>query len=104
MSVTDESFEAFMVVVFQVKAFWVVMLCCVVVGCQCFRGPYCWRRRQHRPLECWYPITWHDMECHNPEDWRWRQHGPLKCWYSTMTLRGVMTQKTSTWNFSSYWI
>jgi hypothetical protein len=28
-----------MVVMFQVKVFWVVTLCSVVVGYQCFRGP-----------------------------------------------------------------
>jgi hypothetical protein len=32
------SFEAYMVVFFQVEVFWVVIPCSVVVGCQSFRG------------------------------------------------------------------
>jgi hypothetical protein len=60
--------------------------------------------------------------CHNPEDggsmelWnvgilpqhytmsqsrRWRQHGLLKRWYPTTILRGITTQKTSTWNITA---
>jgi len=34
----DESFEAFVAVMFQVEVFWSVSPCCVVVGHQCFRG------------------------------------------------------------------
>jgi hypothetical protein len=33
--------EVFMAVKTQVKVFWVVMLCSVAVGYQCFRGPCC---------------------------------------------------------------
>jgi len=33
------SFEVFTAVMFQVKVFWVVMLCCAVVGYQSFRCP-----------------------------------------------------------------
>jgi hypothetical protein len=36
-----KSFKAFMVMMFQVEIFWVVTPCNVVVGYQCFRGPYC---------------------------------------------------------------
>jgi len=35
------SFEAFIAVMFQVKVFWVVMLCSAVVGYQHIRGPRC---------------------------------------------------------------
>jgi hypothetical protein len=35
------------------------------------------------------------------EPWRWRQHGPLKRWCPTITLYGVTTQKTSTWNITT---
>jgi len=52
---------------FQVKVFWIVMPCSVVVGYQRFGGP----------------------------SWRWRQHGPLKRWYPTTTPHCVRTQKTS---------
>jgi hypothetical protein len=38
---TDVSFVAFMVMMFYVKVFCVVLLCRVVVGYQCFRGPCC---------------------------------------------------------------
>jgi len=34
-----------MLVKIQVKFFWVVMPCSIVVGYRCFRGP------------CWYPTT-----------------------------------------------
>jgi len=37
----DVRFEVFMVVKIQVKVFWVVMLCSVVVGYQHFGGPCC---------------------------------------------------------------
>jgi hypothetical protein len=33
-------FEAFTAAMFQVEVFWVVTSCSVVVGYQCFRGPY----------------------------------------------------------------
>jgi hypothetical protein len=33
--------------------------------------------------------------------WIWRQYGPLKRWYPTVTLHGVATQKTSTWNITA---
>jgi hypothetical protein len=33
------TFEVFIAVKIQVKVFWVVMLCNVVVGYQCFGGP-----------------------------------------------------------------
>jgi hypothetical protein len=36
----SSSFEAFTAVKFQVKVFWVVTPCSVVIGCQRFRGPY----------------------------------------------------------------
>jgi hypothetical protein len=32
--------------------------------------------------------------------WRWKQHGPLKRW-SPITLYGITTQKTSTWNVTA---
>jgi hypothetical protein len=38
---TNVRFEVLMMVKFHFKAFWVVMLCGVVVGYQCFRGPCC---------------------------------------------------------------
>jgi len=34
-------FEVFMLVKIQVKFFWVVMPCSIVVGHQHYRGPYC---------------------------------------------------------------
>jgi hypothetical protein len=34
-------FEAFMVMMSQVKVFWVVMVCSVVLGYHCFRGSCC---------------------------------------------------------------
>jgi len=39
--VLDVRFEVFMVVKIQVEVFWVVTLCSIVVGYQCFRGPCC---------------------------------------------------------------
>jgi len=36
-----ESFEAFTAVMSQVKVFWVVMTCSVMIGYQSFRGPCC---------------------------------------------------------------
>jgi hypothetical protein len=37
----DARFEAFMVMKVPAEVFWVVMLCNVMVGYQCFRGPCC---------------------------------------------------------------
>jgi hypothetical protein len=54
----------------QVRVFWVVMPCSVVVEYQSVRGPCC--------------LT---------SSWGWRQRGPLKRWYPTTTLQGVRTQK-----------
>jgi len=38
---TSASFEAFTVVMFQPKVFWVVMQCSVAVGYPHFGGPFC---------------------------------------------------------------
>jgi len=61
-----------MVVKIQAKVFWVVMLCSVVVLYQCFRGP-------------WHPFV--EMEA------AWTS----ECWHTSTTLRGITTQRTSTW-------
>jgi len=56
-----------------------------------------------------YRIT---TRCHKPEDyelnlylitspWRWRQYGPPKRWYPATSLHGIVTQKTTTWIFTT---
>jgi hypothetical protein len=47
--------EGLMVVKFQVEVFWVVTLCSVVVGYQCFRGPCYLHLLGVGPLKCILP-------------------------------------------------
>jgi hypothetical protein len=76
-------FETLAAVMFQVKVFWVVTPCSVVVGYQCFRRPCClhlqscglWRR----------VVLWQDTNVSEV--------------HATTTLRGATTQKTWTWKW-----
>jgi hypothetical protein len=47
VSYCDVKFEVFIAVKIQAEVFWVVMLCNVVVGYQCFRGPCCLHLHQY---------------------------------------------------------
>jgi hypothetical protein len=42
--------------------------------------------------------TWSSIQAPLTSPWRWRRHGPPKRLYPTITLHGVITQKTWTWN------
>jgi len=62
------NFEDFMTVMIQVKVFWDVILCSMVVVYQHFRGPYCLHlqgeAQTSEMLVYYHNSTWHD----NPED------------------------------------
>jgi len=80
----------------QVEVFWVVMPCCVVVGYQRFRGP-CSLQLQ---VEVFRFVT----PCNNAVGCQ-SFRGPCclhpKYWYSGTKLRGVGTQMTSIWIFTT---
>jgi hypothetical protein len=81
--VSDQSFEAFLAVMFQVEIFCVVTSCIIVVGYQRFRGPCC----LHFSMNLWnFGILPQHYTASQPR--RWMQHGSLKRWYSTTTLHG----------------
>jgi hypothetical protein len=74
------SFEAFTAVKIQVQVFWVVTLCCVVVGYQRFRGSCCLQLHFILKMEATYSSE-------------------TLVSYNT-TQHGVTTQKTWTWKVS----
>jgi len=63
------SLKIFAVMKIQVMVFWVVTTCGVMVGYQCFGGPCCLQGKVHS--------------------------APPKHWYPTVSLHGVITQKTT---------
>jgi len=76
----------------QVKIFWVVTLCSIVVGHQWFGGPSC--------LHLQGEVTGagkNSIGMKYMGGWR-RQQGSRKQWYPTTKLHGVTTWKTS-WIF-----
>jgi hypothetical protein len=100
----------------QVKAFWVVMLCSVVVGYQRFRGPrylhlqpvhwllghfLCtsyWLATPAVPLQS-RPISMPFFLILATSLCRWRQHGPLNRWYHTTTLYGASKFTLTMWSW-----
>jgi hypothetical protein len=96
----------------QVKVFWVVTLCSIVVEYQCFREPCCLHLQALKLV--WNILLHINNYIHGDHTrtsrlhltkfkvmGRWRQQGPSKCWYPTTTLCGVTTQETSTWIFTN---
>jgi hypothetical protein len=57
---------------------------------------------RHYPLLHSMPVSMPPFLAPFTSPWRWMQQGPLKHWYPTAILYVIITQKTSTWIFSSY--
>jgi hypothetical protein len=69
------SFETFTAVMFQLKVFWVMTLCSVVVGYQCFRGLCCLHLQGHG-VTTQRTLTWNRM-CMTHQKWSCFLHFPL---------------------------
>jgi len=83
----------------QIMVLWVVTMCSILVGYQCFRGPssgcrITWRWRQHGPTKFWYLLH------HNPEDHDLNVHFVNKWTIPTAVLTNKVSIYCKNENFS----